>query len=136
VQRYRKKWLQSRIRRVIPGPETLFPRVYQVLITFGPLKCSSTRKPLFDHQAWKEAKNFLTLVAKGYLSEPEGQPLYHVRSIDSNGLKIYRCSRGTIVLEGGIHQNVIRRFGAFNASPKFACSLMTEYRTRHNLDVR
>ncbi|KAF7722500.1 hypothetical protein EC973_003092 [Apophysomyces ossiformis] len=136
VLRQRKARVQARVRRVIPPASQLIHSVYKVLMTFGPLKCSATGQPLFNDQAWKEAANFLELVAKGYLSEPSEIPLYYPKYRDTDELTVYRCIRGTNSLEGGVHQNVIRRFGAYNATPRFACNLMTEYRTRHNLDVR
>jgi hypothetical protein len=51
------------------------------------------------------------------------------------GLPIYRCIRGTNSLEGGVHQNVIRFFGSFNAIPRFADSLLAVYRHMHNLKI-
>ncbi|KAI9245649.1 hypothetical protein BDA99DRAFT_565778 [Phascolomyces articulosus] len=59
---------------------------------------------------------------------------YFPRGLDSDGFTLYRCSRGTNVLESGVHQNVIRQFGPFNVSAKLAVAMMTEYRTRRNLD--
>src|SRR6266566_580904 len=132
VRRQRKTWLQARIRRVIPPPETILEPVYNVLAQYGVLKCAATGDPLFDKQAWNEASNFLTVIGKGYLSDPQSLSMYQAQRRDKHGLMVYRCVRGTNSLEGGIHQNVIRRFGAYNASPEFACNLMTEYRTRHN----
>ena len=105
-------------------------------MTFGALKDVATQQPLFTRQSWKEAENFLALIGSGYLSDPPGISLYQVRRKDKHGLNVYRCLRGTNSLEGGVHQNLNRRFGASNASVRLTVALMTEYKTRHNLDVR
>ena len=121
----RKAWINERIRRVVPPPSTILQDVYNLLITFGPLKCTSSNHPLFDTQAWKDARNLLQLIGKGYLSDPPGVSLYIFRRRDENGLAVYHCLRGTNSLEGGVHQNLKRHFGAFNASPglRLICSL-------------
>ncbi|KAG0706444.1 hypothetical protein DFH29DRAFT_1066800 [Suillus ampliporus] len=38
-------------------------------------------------------------------------------------------------LEGGIHQNIIRHFGSFNASPRLTVNLLRDYTLTHNLKV-
>ena len=91
--------------------------------------------PLFDKRAWNGAKNFLTLVGKGYLSDPVGTSLYFFRRRDENDLAAYRYLRRTNSLEGEVHQNIKQRFGSFNSSIQLAVNLIVEYRTRHNLKV-
>ncbi|KAF7727172.1 hypothetical protein EC973_007947 [Apophysomyces ossiformis] len=135
VLRQQKAWVQARNRRFISPASQLIHSVYKVLMTFGPLKCSATGQALFNGQAWKEAANFLELVAKGYLSEPSETPYITQNAGIQMGLPVYRCIRGTNSVEGGVHQILIRRFGTYNATPRFACNLMTEYKTRHNLDI-
>ena len=55
---------------------------------------------------------------------------------DRDGLTLYRyCRHGTNSLEGGIHQNVIRKFGSFGVSPALADAVLPNYRLRHNIDV-
>lgn len=54
---------------------------------------------------------------------------------DRDGLPLYRCCRGTNSLEGGIHQNIIRKFGSFGASPELTDAVLADYRLRHNIDV-
>ena len=49
-------------------------------------------------------------------------------------LTLYRCVRGTNSLQGGVHQNLIRKFGSFGAGPELANAMLTEYRLRHNID--
>ena len=135
VYRTKKAWILTRVRRVIPPPEELTDEVYRVLMLFGLLKCKTSGKPLFDKQCWKAAANFLKLVRSGQVSDPPNVSLYHPRGYDKHGLPLYRCSRGTNSLEGGVHQNIIRSFNSFGASPQLACALLMEYRQRHNLKV-
>ena len=55
--------------------------------------------------------------------------------VDKNNLPMYRCSRGTNSLEGGVHQNIIRKFGSFGAGPHMTDCMLADYRLRHNIDV-
>ncbi|KAI7855366.1 hypothetical protein BDC45DRAFT_506054 [Circinella umbellata] len=56
IHRTRKSWLLSRVRRIIPLPEELFFPVRCVFVTFGPLKCITSRKPLFEKKK-KESRH-------------------------------------------------------------------------------
>ena len=38
-------------------------------------------------------------------------------------------------MEGGVHQNLVRKFGSFGAGPELADTMLAEYRLRHNIDV-
>jgi hypothetical protein len=44
-------------------------------------------------------------------------PMYFEAGKDQNRLTLYCCCRGTNYVEGGVHQNLIRRFTSFNVSP-------------------
>ncbi|KAG2225277.1 hypothetical protein INT45_001501 [Circinella minor] len=134
-RRKNKEWVQARIRRVVSPPKKIIDQVYNVIMTFSALKYAATQQSLCTKQSSKEAENFLTLISSGYLSYLAVISLYQVRRKDKHDLNVYRCLRGTNSLEGGVHQNLNRRFDAFNASVKLAFALMTEYKTRHNLDV-
>ena len=103
--------------------------------TYGPLKCARTGRPLFDNEAWKQSKNVLSSIHEGHVSDPPGYSFYFKMGQDRDGLILYRCCRGTNSLEGGIHQNVIRKFGSFGASPALADAVLADYRLRHNIDV-
>jgi len=72
----------------------------------------------------------------GYYSDPPGIKLYTIQCQDKDGLNIYRCARGTNNVEGGVHQNIIKRFGSYNASPRFAVNLLRDYCLCHNLRVQ
>jgi hypothetical protein len=129
------EWVWARVKRFIPEPEILLPRVTQVLQTFGPLRDSTTGQPLFNDASWEKARAVLENIRLGYYSDPPGVSLYTTHGTDAHGLKMYRCIRGTNNVEGGVHQNIRLRFGSFNASPHFAVNLLRDYCLSHNLRV-
>ncbi|TCD61520.1 hypothetical protein EIP91_008291 [Steccherinum ochraceum] len=133
--RYHSTWIWRRVRRYVPAAEELLPRVLLILSTFGPLKDAKTGEPLFNEEAWKIASNVLENIRRGLYSDPPGVQLYFIRNKDRFGLTRYRCIRGTNGIEGGFHQNVIRIFDVFNASPEFAVELFRDYVFHHNLRV-
>lgn len=129
------KWLWRRCKRYVPRPDILLPVVRDIFLTYGPILCSKSKKPLFNEEAWKKAKLILEDIYLGHVSDPVGYSLYYKDDLDGNKLPLYRCIRGTNGLEGGIHQKMIARFGPYNASVSFSVGLMSEYVLRHNLDV-
>ncbi|KAI9488288.1 hypothetical protein BDB00DRAFT_877589 [Zychaea mexicana] len=128
-------WIFRRVRRVVPPPEELYPTVKKLFETYGPLICARTGRPLFDYDNWRQAKNVLTIIHQGHVSDPPGIPFYFVKGKDKDGLTLYRCTRGTNSLEGGIHQNLIRSFGSFGASVELVESALADYRLRHNTNA-
>lgn len=129
------KWLFQRLPRRIPPPNELYPVIKELFDTYGHLIDAATGKPLFDEQVWQRAKGVLQAIRDGYVSDPADVELYVKESVDSEGLDKYRCLRGTNSVEGGCHQNLIRIFQCFNASPQIATCLLAEYVLRHNLNV-
>jgi hypothetical protein len=129
-------WVWQRIKRFVPPPEVLVPRVCAVLQMYGPLKDATTGLPLFNDASWDKAKNVIENIRMGFYSDPPGINLYTIQRQDKDGLFVYRCERGTNNVEGGIHQNIIKRFGSYNASPRFAVNLLRDYCLCHNLRVR
>ncbi|KAG2211306.1 hypothetical protein INT45_003588, partial [Circinella minor] len=128
-------WVLRRVRRVIPPPSILYPVVKDLFKTYGPLRCARTGRPLFDYENWQQAANVLKAIHQGHVSDPPGIPFYFVKGTDHDGLVLYRCSRGTNSSEGGIHQNIIRRFRSFGASIELTDSALADYRLRHNINV-
>ena len=82
--------------------------VAKVLHTYGPLKDAKTGQPLFNKSAWKSARNILTLIQNGYLSDPSGITLYYQNGVDgkNGGLPIYQCMHGTNMTEEGVHKQI------------------------------
>ncbi|KAI7855375.1 hypothetical protein BDC45DRAFT_90850 [Circinella umbellata] len=128
-------WIFHRVKRVVPPPEELYPLIKKLFETYGPLRCARTERPLFDFENWRQAKNVLSTIHLGHVSDSPNIRFYFVRGRDKDGLTLYRCSRGTNSLEGGIHQNLIRSIGAFGASVEYVDALLADYRLKHNIDV-
>ncbi|KAL9536874.1 hypothetical protein MBANPS3_012294 [Mucor bainieri] len=134
--KYERSWVLKRVKRRVADPPTLIPILKALFLSLGPLKDSNSGRALFDKVAWKQAHSVLKIVQQGHASDPPGVQLYYKTGrTDSYGLPVYRCIRGTNSLEGGVHQNLIRKFGSFGAGPELANAMLTDYRLRHNLDV-
>ncbi|KAJ7223315.1 hypothetical protein GGX14DRAFT_163855 [Mycena pura] len=115
--RYNSRWLWRHCRRIVPPSKPLAKAVKEVLATFGPLKDAKTGLPLFNAQAWHDAKNLVKAIQLGLLSDPPGVQLYYQMGIDQkSNLPIYHYVQGTNYAEGGIHHSLRARMpksGAF-----------------------
>lgn len=132
------KRLWKHCRRIIPPPELLYPLVRQVFDTFGPLKDANSGQKLFNTSAWHTAKNILSLIHDGYLSDPPGISLYTQVGLDKafGNLPIYRCLRGTNQTEGGVHTQLRPRLPTSGASIRHVNACLLDFILRHNLLVR
>ncbi|KAJ7705637.1 hypothetical protein B0H16DRAFT_1901821, partial [Mycena metata] len=135
--RFHPKWLWQRCRRTIPPPEDLYPLVHAVFMTWGPLKDGKTGIPLFNSAAWKIAKNILELIKNGFVSDPPGIQLYYCIGFDekAGGLAIYRCVRGTNMVEGGVHTHLLAKLPSHGASVRHMVACLLDFVLRHNLHV-
>lgn len=134
--KYDRQWFWKRAKHNVLSPQHLVPILKSLFLSFGPLKCSKSGRALFDKLVWNQALSVLKTVQLGQASDPPNVELYYkIGKKDKYGLTLYRCIRGTNSLEGGVHQNLIRKFGSFGAGPELADAMLTEYRLRHNLDV-
>ncbi|KAF8234135.1 hypothetical protein L208DRAFT_1263575, partial [Tricholoma matsutake] len=131
---YHSDWLLQHVKHIVPGPEVLLPHVAAVLNVCGPLLNPTSGWPLFNSHAWEVAANVLENIQRGYYSDPPNSSFYHPSGKDKHGLMRYQCVRGTNAIKGGIHQNVIQWFRAFNASPDFA-DIWTQNHISHLIDV-
>lgn len=132
----RPQWLWERCKRTIPGPDELYDALKTVFNTYGPLKDAKTGEPLFNASAWQDVKHIMALVKIGLLSDPAGISLYFRKGTDSqSNLPLYRCSRGTNSVEGGVHQNIRRRLPISGVSPRHAATRLKDYILMHNLAV-
>lgn len=123
-------------KRFIPPTEELLPVVEMVFQKYGNSVCVHTRKPLFNEDAWKDAKAVLEEICLGHVSDVKGgPPLYTEIGTDKNGLTIYRCARGTSSVEGAVHMNIVRKFASYNAGPRLTNMVLSDYRLYHNIDV-
>ncbi|KAF8833475.1 hypothetical protein BDN67DRAFT_916912 [Paxillus ammoniavirescens] len=114
------KWVLARVRRHVPLPEILLPRVAEVIETYGPLKDATSGEPLFNARAWEITKNLMENIRLGYYSDPPGVELYFKTGQDKDQLTLYRCCRGTNSVEGGVHQNLVRHYESCNTGPQHA----------------
>ena len=104
----------------------------------GSLKDAKTVQLLFNKSAWKSAKNILTLIKIGYLSDPPCIALYYQIGLDSKngGLPIYRCMCGTNTTEGGVHKPIHSCVLVSGVSPQHLYSCLLHFILRQNLLVR
>ncbi len=131
------KWVWRHCKRLIPPPELLYPQVAGVFQTYGPIKDAKTGQPLFNAAAWQTAKNILSLIQNGYLSDPPGVALYYTIGIDAKAgnLPVYRCVRGTNWTEGGVHRHLRPKLPTSGASVQHMLCCLYEFILRHNLLV-
>ena len=129
------EWLWKRVRRYIPKKDILYKLLKELFDCWGPIICSTSKLPLFDDDAWKKANSILHSVQMGWLADLDGIPMYVEEGVDSNGLTIYHCLRGTSSVEGAIHNPIRHSFASLNASPELGDSLIADFRHRHNTDV-
>jgi hypothetical protein len=128
-------WILRRTKRVVPKESVLLPVVERLFEEYAALRCASTDRPLFDEENWRQVEQVKKAIRSGEVSDPPGMSFYFLLGHDGNGLPLYRCSRGTNSIEGGVHQNIIRKFGSFNAGPQLADCTLADYRLHHNIDV-
>ncbi|KAJ6448574.1 hypothetical protein C8R45DRAFT_1132891 [Mycena sanguinolenta] len=133
--RFHPKWRHC--RHTIPPPEDLYPLVHSVFMAWGPLKDSRTGLPLFNSAAWKVAKNILELIQNGFVSDPPNVQLYYCIGFDekAGGLPIYRCVRGTNMVEGGVHTHLLAKLPSHAASVRHMVACLLDFVLRHNLHV-
>jgi hypothetical protein len=134
--RYRPRYVWQRVRRRIQDPIFLYPAVKRVFDVHANVLDDKTKRPLFNDKAMEVAKNVLEMISKGYISDPFDVSLYRKVRTDADGLSVYDCARGTNGLDGGVHRNIHRNFGSWNASPQLTNCLLNTYVFRHNMTVQ
>jgi hypothetical protein len=113
----RLEYFSKRIRREVPNAGELHQRLQKVLNEFKDCQDAKGKK-LFAEKDLKEYNNILEHARKGCYSDPPDLPMYEPLYVDADGLQVYRCLRGTSVLES-IHQKLIAAFSSFDASPSW-----------------
>jgi hypothetical protein len=131
----RSDWTWQRCKRTIPPPDLLLPVVSSVFSTYGPLKDAKTGQPLFNAAAWKASKGILQLIRLGHLSDPPSIPLYYETRVDENGFPLYRCIRGTNMVEGGVHRHLRDKLPKSGVSIRHMLACLKDFVLRHNLLV-
>ncbi|KAF5382845.1 hypothetical protein D9757_007324 [Collybiopsis confluens] len=130
--------INRRVRRYIPAPKILAPRLEALFNGYKDIICSTQqgrKKPFFSKEAREMADRLLETARQGFLSDPDGISLYYIMATDKDGLTIYRTVRGTNSVEGGVHMAVRRVFGSLQASPELAECLLLNWILRRNRTV-
>ena len=143
AQRAKSHVLNRRIRRLIPAPEIVVPRLQLLFDGYKNLICSSKQNQLeqqpgqvfFSKDARDMAARLIDTARLGFLSDPVGISLYYRMGIDKDGLTIYRTIRGTNSVEGGVHMTIRRVFGSLQASPELAECILANWILRRNCSV-
>lgn len=133
-------WICKRVKRKIPSKEILASNLKN-LKSFNDAKYCSNGIPLLSQESLIEIDKLIVHADKGCLSDPIGVPLYFETGMDSNGLKTYRCIRGTSDVEGAVHQKItsiyliliIELIQPWNAGPRYFDAILAIYRHRYNI---
>lgn len=70
--KYNSAWVFKHLRRYVPPPIQLLPRVLRVFLQYAPIEDGVTGAPLFNADSFKSAKAILKHIAMGCLSDPPG----------------------------------------------------------------
>jgi hypothetical protein len=105
-----------RVRHHIPLPDELEKRYQEVITLFANVHDAKTGKPFFGEKAWEEHTSVLNHIHKNCLSDIPGVWYYMQIGVDSKGLPILKCIRGTSALEG-LHQKLWQLIRGFSNSP-------------------
>ena len=134
LMKCRSSYVLRRVRRIVPKPSVLVPRLKQVIRFYSnPEFVDAKSGGMLVTQRTRDAMDSLIRhAALGCLSDPRNVSLYYVTGVDADGLKLYRCSRGTNAVEGRVHQPLNRLFGAQSSSPELCDNVLADYRARTN----
>ena len=91
-----KEYFRKRIPRVVKDPDTIAQHAGKVFVAFESV-AEFRGIPLFRSNYDDEKRKFLDHVRKGCLSDPPNLSMYHEIGKDSDGLRLFRCLRGTVV---------------------------------------
>jgi hypothetical protein len=129
--------LRRCIRHAVPQPDVLVPRLCELFESWSDVICSvdARRGKFFSDAARQQADAIIRVAQLGLLSDPPGVQLYYLMGKDSDGLNIYRTTRGTSGIEGGLHTSIRRTFGSLQASPELTDALLRNIRHRRNTSV-
>jgi len=126
-------WVNRRVRRTVPAPKVIVPRLEKLFADFGKIVDASTKQPLFNEATWKAARHVIQTAKGGWVTDPVGAPLYVLRRRDQDNLPLWLCSRGTNSNEGSVHQKLVKNFlGMKGASAELISYSLLEWTLRHN----
>lgn len=94
--------------------------------------CTKSGKKLFESKhATKAHISCLKHNRRNCLSDIPFISYYYPVGEDKDGLKLYKCVRGTLALEG-LHQKLRQLVRGFSSSPRFMKALVTVFLGRWN----
>jgi hypothetical protein len=131
------EWIHKQCKHIIPPPKILYAYVGKVFLTYGPLKDPCSQAPLFNADNWQTAKQIMSLIENGYLSDPTDIFLYTIIGLDkkSGGLPIYKCACGTNSTEGAVYTHLHKYMPKSGVSLHHLHACLHDYVLRHNLTV-
>jgi len=132
------QYFRARVPRVILAPSKLYRRVRAVFELYGNKVDAKSKAPLFNQRAWGRAKNVLSDILAGLVSDPPGFTFYTRKldvqgrpAADTDGIPLIECLRGTNRTES-FHKQFIETFGGWSTGVEMADYLLAERRHRHN----
>jgi hypothetical protein len=109
-----------------------FTELKEFFAAFDDRHSKEEKKGLFTKSALEGRVRILELSRRGYLSDPPNFNVYTFLRYDSDGLAIWRCHRGTNMLEGA-YAWLIRSLSGFASGPEALESFLSVF--RWNLNV-
>ena len=101
IKRFRKTLWSKKERLVRRAPLQLLTDYIRLLSFFSQLDDHEVGRPFFHAQWKKQARTSLKYVARGWLSDPLGMPMYiAIPNSGRSGLSEYHCLRGSSGLRG------------------------------------
>ena len=131
------QYFKRRVRRAVPSPKVLLRDFKKIVNLFADITDGKTGQPLFGKNGWSLFRATVRHIQKGCLSDVPGEAYYVQIGIDSLGIPLFKCIRGTSALEG-FHQKIRQLIRGFNISPRLAIASLFEFihRWNHDIDVR
>ena len=85
-------------------------------------------------KTWAIYKTSLVHIKNGCVSDAPGVTYYIEIGVDSTGMPLFKCIRGTSALEG-FHQKIRQLLRGFNFSPRLAIAILHDYIYRWNIGL-
>ena len=132
--RFNYKYFMRRVRRTIPSPAALEEEFKALVEVYAKQLDPKTNEPLFRRKTWAVYKTSLVHIKNGCVSDAPGVTYYIEIGVDSTGMPLFKCIRGTSALEG-FHQKIRQLLRGFNFSPRLAIAILHDYIYRWNIGL-
>lgn len=127
-------WLAPYVPRMVPAPDILLPTFDDLVERWKGIS-ESYSVPLLNANALQALQALRPHLANGCFSDPPEElvQLYYPAGIcRKTGLQLYRCIRGTNIVES-FHQKLAQALGLWNAGPVLAHYLLIWFIWRWNI---